>query len=324
MKFVKITNGSYRNNNFEGVFELGSKGVCQLNAPNPANNKTHKIFVIVDGKERGVFVNATDWQKCGTPSVPTVPTDDELREEIAKRFDIMDLMGDGVSTGSIRSMMIAGAAGIGKTYSLEQKLNAQKDAGKINFKLIKGKISAIGLYCTLWDYQAEDCVVVLDDVDVFSDLDTLNILKGALDTGEKRTITWATASSYLDDKGIDNEFEFKGSIIFITNMNVDRVLNSNNKNAPHLNALVSRSIYLDLKVHTNREIMWRVEDVVGKTDMLQKKGLDNGDIVSVLEYMNKNVNKFRSVSLRTALQIADFMNTNKDRWEDFADVCLLK
>lgn len=184
-------------------------------------------------------------------------------------------------------------------------------------------VDIIGLYIHLWENRDEDCVVLLDDVDVFSNEDTLNVLKAALDTGEERIITWGTASNYLAERDIPNNFEFKGSIVFITNAEIDAEIDRGTKLAPHLDALQSRSIYLDLGVHTSREIMVRVEDVITKTDMLQKRGLSEAQVVNALEWMKENVDRLRSVSLRTALYLGDFINTDSD-WADVAEVTLLK
>lgn len=161
-------------------------------------------------------------------------------------------------------------------------------------------------------------------MDVFSDMDILNLLKAALDTGETRKVCWSTASSYLEEKGIEREFEFKGTIVFITNVDIDRELDRGTKLAPHLQALVSRSVYLDLGVHTNEEIMVRVEDVILSTDMMQKRGLSDEETYKALSWMKVNVNRLRNVSLRTALYLADFIMTDKNGWEEIATVTLLK
>ena len=180
------------------------------------------------------------------------------------------------------------------------------------------------MYCRLWESREANSVLLIDDVDVFSDMDILNLLKAALDSGEKRKVCWSTASSFLDDKGIPNEFEFEGTVVFITNVDIDRELERGSKLAPHLNALVSRSVYLDLGVHTNEEIMVRVQDVVMTTNMLQNRGLKNSEVIEVLEFMKDNVNSLRNVSLRTALYIGDFVATDRKNWRTIAEVTMLK
>ena len=81
---------------------------------------------------------------------------------------------------------------------------------------------------------------------------------------------------------------------------------------------------MDLGVHTNEEIMVRVEDVILSTDMMQKRGLSDEETYKALSWMKVNVNRLRNVSLRTALYLADFIMTDKNHWEEIAETVLLK
>lgn len=326
MKTVKINDGKFAGKDVNGVFDLIRPFTFWNNAKQrEEQGKDGKVTIIIEGKERSVWVNSQDceYSEDALPA-PVVMSDDEIRNRIRKRFDVMNKMGKGIIAGVIRSLIISGAPGIGKTFGLEQQLKKAESRGDIEFDFIKGKISAIGLYTKLWENSNAGCVTVLDDIDVFSDEDVLNILKAALDTGEERWISWGTASSWLEDKGIPNTFQYEGSVIFITNMNVDRELEKSSKLTPHLDALVSRSIYLDLGVHSNRDIMIRVEDVIANTDMLIDKGLSTSEETELVAWMKENVDRLRNVSLRTALFIADFIKTDKHEWKDIAEVTLIR
>lgn len=324
MAQVTIKRGKLFNKDIAGTFPL-IKTWFPNEAPNGPGDG--KVVVQIDGKERGVWVYKSDIVMDGqnaVAEVEIVENPQAMRDRIQKRFNVMDLMTTGIINGNIRSLIISGAAGIGKTYSLDKALQKANDEEKINYKLINGKISGVGLYTRLWESKDESSVLVIDDVDVFSDMDILNLLKAALDSGDKRKVCWSTASSYLEELGIPNEFDFEGTIVFITNVDVDKELERGSKLAPHIAALVSRSVYLDLGVHTNAEIMVRVEDVVTKTTMLQNKGLSKSDIVEVVEWMRMNVNRLRNVSLRTVLYVADFVMTDKKNWKEIAEVTMLK
>lgn len=52
-------------------------------------------------------------------------SDQEILSRINKRFHIMNRMIDGIVEGKIRSLIISGAPGIGKTYNLEQRIKQQ-------------------------------------------------------------------------------------------------------------------------------------------------------------------------------------------------------
>ncbi|ARW57518.1 hypothetical protein FDI23_gp095 [Serratia phage CHI14] len=323
---VQINKGTYRGNDINGKFVATKTWFPEVVPVHEAHLGDGKVFIQVDGKERGVWVFKCDIEMEGMEVSPltSVESEEEMKQRINKRFTVMNMMTKGIISGNIRSLIISGAAGIGKTYTLEKNLKAADERGEIVFKSINGKISGIGLYEQLWKNKEEGSVLLLDDVDVFSDMDILNLLKAALDTGETRKVCWSTASAYLDDKGIDKEFEFAGTIVFITNVDIDRELERGSKLSPHLQALVSRSVYLDLGVHSNEEIMVRVEDVILSTDMMQKRGLTDAQTYEALAWMKANVAKLRNVSLRTALYLADFVATDENGWEEIAEVTLLK
>ena len=327
MSTVTITKGTYFGKPISGTFELVKTwlpGRETLNETEAALGDG-KVFVVINGKERGVWVFNEDIKMEGAErKVEVVKSVDEMKEQIRKRFNVMGMMSKGIIGGNIRSLIISGAAGIGKTYSLDKALQNAHDRDEIQYSMVNGKISGIGLYCKLYENRGSNSVLLIDDVDVFSDMDILNLLKAALDSGDKRQVCWSTASSFLDDKDIPNSFEFEGTVVFITNVDVDRELERGSKLSPHINALVSRSVYLDLCVHTNEEIMIRVEDVIMTTDMLQKRGLKNSEVIEVVNFMRDNVERLRNVSLRTALYIADFVATNNKEWKEIAEVTLIK
>lgn len=323
---VQINKGTFRGNDFSGKYVATKTWFPDSVPAHEAHLGDGKVFVMVDGKERGVWVFKSDIEMEGMEVSPlaTVESVEEMKQRINKRFTVMNMMTKGIISGNIRSLIISGAAGIGKTYSLDKALKTAHEYGEIVYKSINGKISGIGLYEQLWNNRKANNVLLIDDVDVFSDMDMLNLLKAALDTGETRKVCWSTASSYLDDKNIDKEFEFEGTIVFITNVDIDKELERGSKLAPHLHALVSRSVYLDLGVHSNEEIMVRVEDVILNTNMMQKRGLSDAQTSMALNWMKANVTKLRNVSLRTALYLADFVATDANGWEEIAEVTLLK
>lgn len=325
MKTITITKGTNFGKEISGTFEFIDQWFPKDLSEADAAQGDGKVFVMIDGKKRGVWVFHGDYKIEGQ-EVKEVLTEsvEEMKARIAKRFNVMGLMTAGLVNGNIRSLIISGAAGIGKTFSLDKALTKADARGDIEYKMVNGKISGIGLYCRLWESRHSNSVLLIDDVDVFSDMDILNLLKAALDSGEKRKVCWSTASAFLEEKDIPNEFEFEGTVVFITNVDIDKELERGSKLAPHLSALVSRSVYLDLGVHTNEEIMSRVEDVIMTTDMLQNRGLKHYQVLDVLAFMQNNVNRLRNVSLRTALYLADFVATDEKNWTEIAEVTMLK
>ena len=164
----------------------------------------------------------------------------------------------------------------------------------------------------------DDCDAVLYD-----DL-SLNILKAALDSGKKRIIQWNTESRALMNEGIPDKFEFKGSVIFVTNIKFDFV--KSKKLQDHLGALMSRCHYIDLTMDSVRDKMLRIKQVLGAGmwdgyKLPVDKEVAKQDIV---EYIESNIGNLRELSLRTALKLADLRVLNGERWRVLADTTILR
>lgn len=205
-------------------------------------------------------------------------------EVIRQRFEVMGMLADGVADKNIRSLIIAGAPGVGKTYELEKKLKLAERSGKIvSTTSLKGSISAIGLYETLWNNREAGQVIMLDDIDtVFDNEEALNLLKAALDTGKRRSVSWQKASRFLKEQDIPNSFEYCGQIVFITNLDPDKVIAKGGRLAPHMSALISRSVFLDLCIHDNESIMIRVQQVLTDSTLAEDLKLNSEEVEAIL------------------------------------------
>ena len=269
-----------------------------------------------------------DTNKVITPKLPEV--DDATRTaQIQERFDILDEMTGACKSGTVRAMIVSGPAGVGKSYGITSQL--QKSSmfenlkGELKWEVVKGATSAIGLYKKLYQYSSSGNVLVFDDCDavLYDDL-SLNILKAALDSGKKRIIQWNTESRALQNEGIPDKFEFKGSVIFVTNIKFDFV--KSKKLQDHLGALMSRCHYIDLTMDSVRDKMLRIKQVLG-AGMLDGYKLPVDKEVAkqdIINYIESNINNLRELSLRTALKLADLRVLNGDRWEVLANTTILR
>jgi len=177
-------------------------------------------------------------------------------------------------------------------------------------------MSAIGLYSKLYEHSDAKHVVVFDDCDsiLMEDL-SLNILKGALDSSERRFISWNTDSRLLRSEGIPDRFEFKGAAIFITNIKFEHVRSK--KLRDHLDALESRCHYIDLQMDTNREKLLRIKQIVeqGMLDRYEFGAIQKDEVV---EFITANQDKLRELSLRMVLKIADLRKSFPNNWQSMA------
>jgi hypothetical protein len=254
-------------------------------------------------------------------------SDADIEEAIDERFAALDRMAFGVAEGKYHALIASGNPGIGKTYTLEYILEGAAHEGKITLTVVHGFVRATGLYRLLWETRESKSVLLLDDSDsVFDDEISLNLLKGALDSTKRRNISWRSEKVFETDGGeeIPNNFDYNGSVVFITNKDFDREIQRENKIKPHLEALVSRSYYLDLNLAFPRELMIRIKSVVSKTDMLNDLSEDGK--IAIISYMEKNMSHMRELSLRMALKLANLWRGSKTvkSFEQMAGATCLK
>jgi len=254
-------------------------------------------------------------------------TDEEIVGRLKERFEILNDMTRAVKAGTVRAMIVSGPPGVGKSYGVEAIL--QKDdlfntlaARKPKFEVVKGAMSALGLYAKLYEFADKGNVVVFDDCDsiLLEDL-SLNILKGALDSSEKRFISWNTDSRLLRSEGIPDRFEFKGSAIFITNIKFDHVRSK--KLRDHLDALESRCHYIDLQMDTDREKLLRIKQIVSE-GMLQSYEFEEVQKDEIVQFITDNANKLRELSLRMVLKIADLRKSFPMNWRAMASTTCMR
>ena len=254
-------------------------------------------------------------------------TDEQVMDRIGKRFEILDEMTRAAKEGNVRAMIVSGPPGVGKSYGVEEQLNKDSIFDDVSgnsrkFEVVKGAMSAIGLYAKLYKYSNPKNVVVFDDCDsVLLDDLSLNILKAALDTSKKRYISWNTDSRLLRSEGIPDRFEFKGSASCITNIKFENVRSKKLKD--HLEALESRCHYVDLTIDTEREKMLRIKQIV-REGMLDDYDMPQERKDDVVEFIDENRTRLRELSLRTVLKCADLAKSFPSNWRDYAATTVLR
>ena len=259
----------------------------------------------------------------------TNETDDEIKARLRERFNILDDMTKAVKAGKVRAMIVSGPPGIGKSFGVEKVLGKHDLMANVagneklkKYEVVKGAMSALGLYSKLYQFSDSKNILVFDDCDsVLLDDLSLNILKAALDSGNKRMIHWNTDSHMLHREGVPNSFEFKGGAIFITNIKFENV--KSKKLRDHLEALESRCHYLDLTIDTEREKVLRIKQIV-EDGMLDKYDLPEEGKAEVLEFIETNKKKLRELSLRMVLKIADLRVSFPDRWQSIAGMTCMR
>jgi hypothetical protein len=333
MSTIRIKSGSYRkidvkNEVFTLVkgFQVGVKGgfvTVKNEGQFPGWGDTVKVNV--DKQDSIEFLS-------GKPSthVKETVTESEVEamDRIASRFGVLDEMSRACISGDIRAMIVTGPAGIGKSHGVNLQMEKasmfDKLAGKkVRFEVVKGAMSGIGLFAKLYKFSDAKNVLVFDDCDIWEDQDAINVLKGALDSGKTRRISWNKDSRILREEGIPNSFNFNGSIIFITNKSFDA--KKAGKMQPHLDALQSRCHFLDLTVDTERDKMLRIKQVHRDADggLFADYDFTQVQTDEIMSFIWDNHTKLREVSLRMCLKVADLVKISAN-WRELAKATCMK
>ena len=334
---VRIKQGTYRNQPVDGmVFELvqqfqrtAKKQFVTVRNSGQFPGMPEEIRINVDSVGAYEFVTeGTEGVAQAKSAVSPTETDEQVMARIRERFEILTEMTQAATTGDIRAMIVSGPPGVGKSFGVELEIEKatlfDTIAGrKLRAEVVKGSATPIGLYQALYKYSDANCVLVFDDCDsILLDDVCLNLLKGALDSGKKRKISWLSESSALRREGIPDQFEFKGSVIFITNLKFDAM--KSQKLRDHLDALQSRCHYLDLTLDTMRDKVLRIKQIADDGELFNGYDFEQCVQDEIIEFMNTNQNRLREMSLRMALKIADLRKSFPLKWKLMATTTCMK
>jgi len=253
-----------------------------------------------------------------------VETDAEVDARISERFEVLEDIANSVITGASRSLIVSGPAGLGKSFTVE-KVMREWDPEEKNHVFIRGYARATGLYKLLYQYRNPGQVIIFDDADsVFLDDVALNLLKAVADTTERRRVSWLSEAALIDEESasvIPRSFDFNGSIVFITNIDFDAAIDRGSRLAPHLQAMLSRSHYVDLTMKTKQDYMVRIRQVVKQGLLSDLNWHEAGEVMSFIE---SNSETLRELSLRMVIKVARIRKTNGQKWERMARITCLR
>ena len=241
-----------------------------------------------------------------------IESEDDVEGRISHRFNIMESMMRRMIRGRVRSMIIQAAAGVGKTYRIEKILErTSKEKENFHYEVLSGGgVTPLGLYKSL--YRARNGgILVLDDNDSLleaSNMEGMNLLKNSLDSADKRVLTWSKVNPEIydvhsipedDEESIDgripSKFEFKGAMVFITNMDFQSIAEGNKKNSPHIKALIDRSFLVNLTIQTLRDkVIWC--DHIFRNFM--SEGMKKEVVMEVSAFVKDNQFRFFGISCR--------------------------
>lgn len=243
-------------------------------------------------------------------------TFEEIDTRLAERFEDLDDMVQLCIQGDIRSLVIYGPPGLGKTYGLEQALRHYDPTGT-KWAHVRGHSTAVGILKQLWDNRHEGNILVLDDCDgVWESETALGLLKIATDTSDIREISYLSEGTQVSDKDrsiVAKSFVFEGTLIFITNKDLDKFSQSNHRFADHMMAIMSRGHYVDLTLRNRKDYMVRIEQVAKSARFMPE--LKKHEKMEVLEFVRQHSDRFRNLDLRMVIKLGDLRTKAPRTWE---------
>lgn len=254
---------------------------------------------------------------------PVIETEtyEQAEQRIRERFEVLDEFVQDSINGDVTSLIVSGPGGLGKSFRAHKALK-EWDRNKKNHSVTKGYCKATGLYRLLWKHRHPGQVICFDDCDsVLFDETALNFLKAACDTSVERIVSYSAEYDMFDEEGGENiprEFQFEGTIIFISNIDWDAQVDKGTKLAPHLGAMISRSHYIDLGLKTKRDLLIRIKHVIedGALDEMELSPVEQEDVIG---FINQNADRLRELSVRILLKVATLRKVNP-KWERAARV----
>lgn len=330
MQQIKIIEGTYRNEVISNVVvpmlaapKEGAKGMyVTVDASSVFGAERNRIRVKIECEDFIEYLDGDEEVAEEESSLPECPI--QARETIREKFALVELVSNAVCENKLRSVIISGPPGVGKSSVVEKvvdnfdALNAFSSLGAEMpvYKTVKGNISGIGLYKALYECSSPGSVIVFDDCDrVLFDETSLNLLKAVLDTGKTRKVSWLTESNALKQDDIPNTFEFCGNVIFITNLDFGNV--RSDKLRTHLEAVLSRSHYIDMGMNKESERFVRIEQVI-EDGMLDRYGFSQEQKLEVVDFMKEHAKNLQEITLRMVIKISDLRQISDTEWRKLA------
>lgn len=242
---------------------------------------------------------------------------------INERFDFVSDLVTMVVNKTSASAIITGEGGLGKTYTVVKTLEAAGVVDVSNlmemetegvtmerdekmFTVVKGFSTAKGLYRILYEHR--NSMLVFDDCDnVLKDPVALNLLKGALDSYDRRIISWNCETKGDDD--LPRSFQYNGGVIFISNLTL-ATLNQ---------ALRSRSLCVDLSMTLEQKIERMGTLLTMPTFM---PGISLAMKQESLDLVDRNKKSASEISLRTLIKVIKIRMGGAKNWAKLAEYVL--
>lgn len=238
-----------------------------------------------------------------------------------------------LARGKIKSILIYGGPGIGKTFVVNQSLREEGLSPGNGYYVVKGKITTASLYQTLYLHRKGDLLVFDDTDSVWGDQEAANVLKAALDSYDTRSISWYSARTvnisklnpadrqeFYDslDKKLEadptdskikfpSEFEYNGKICFISNLPYEKFDE----------AVLNRSVKIDMTL-TQEQIFHRMTTIL---QHMGDKSVPMDAKEEILDFVKGSVSSgaMKTASMRTYVAAENLYLSGLPNWKELLE-----
>lgn len=231
--------------------------------------------------------------------VPVVPF------TVAERFRFLSELSDMVIEEKSHALVCLGDPGLGKSFTITERLKRSNLVEGDDYVLIKGFSTPKALYRQLVENNGK--LIIMDDCDsVLENGTALNLLKGALDSYDKRIISWLSEA----DSDLPPSIDFTGRIIFISNKKIEQLDD----------AIASRSHVVDLTMTTDEKIerLRFLAPIIAK-DIPLKRKLECVEIIAKYRHSVKELNVRTLIKATQIAAAAD----HTDDWQRLATYAIV-
>lgn len=258
-------------------------------------------------------------------------TDEEIAVEQKEIADKATRMISLVLKGRLPSLVISGQSGTGKSHHVSAAMKTVFGVdSERRVKKVSGAMSPPGLFQALY-HTKDNGFLYLDDCDdIYSDLNSLDLLKAALDSTDRRIVSYEKEAAWIRESGVEKTFEYNGNCIFITNKDLSRIAESKTTISEHVRALVTRSVYIDMTFRSQREMAVKIKTLLGEGMLSTIPNPGNHPpfspemVKNIESFIMENQKRFRDFSIRTAVNVAHLVWADPNDWKSLAEIGLMK
>lgn len=239
------------------------------------------------------------------------------------------------------ALLITGQGGIGKSFTVTEILNKFGTKGK-EYVIMKGHCTPSAMYKFLYNHYNQICV--FDDCDsIFASEDGMNTLKGALDSGNPREISWMTKGPEIVDtfgiekhseieqaladwsaehngrEGTPSYFQFQGAVIFVSNLTKRDIYKKDR-------AILSRCTVIDIVLRA-KDVINRIKTVLPHIKVYDIDGKNYAtpegkqivfDFISSDEFMQNPRMRGKEINFRMFNQIYAYWAAGFENWRELS------